>query len=524
MIQKKLHQLFQLFAQDKYLCVVSLASIVSIVIVAFTAGFGLGPDGNEYIAASFQLFDSEKYGLPTNYISFALSIMIRALYETNNLVLIRIVWHFIPAFLVPIILYMSLKPFHKKAACCSAVLLAFDFNSMYYFSRICSEAPYIVMMSLLLLSFSRLLMGVRLTSNALLNGICIFLISVIRAAGRYLLVFVAPFYWLFFRKKKFLLLIFIGFFIPYLCFSLAVSPLETKQFPSSIPFLSFARNNDLINGDTNEHVHHLVDHIEAHYLEGKLTDKNRERMITDIESSRIIMSLLLVDIGWADLSDGYGKIVQNTALESFKEATPQQWLKLIKKSAGYFIKYLIFNKIDTVFNFSSTVHHFTPKLLPLGVKKHIIEFEKRWGLPLKEEFKEYYYKKYTMLDLSVFKQTRGYLWAYKIFYNINRGMIVLCSIFVFLLALMLLTFRYKQHYHYWLMSVFGFIVLVYNFCGTLLFGIQERYRAPMDLFILIPIGWFIAEMLLTQWRGKYLKKAVMVMFLVICMFLNYKVI
>lgn len=260
---------------DKLFIILIVASLFSIYLISVSVGFTMGPDGNEYIASGYQLFQPNVYGRANTYIPPLYPVFLKLLFLTKNLFLFKLFHHYLLSLLTIVLIYLSIKPFDRIVAFVCALITVFDFNIMIYFSLVSTESFYIFFLSLMLFSFSLMVNNPQKISNIYLNGIVLFILMLIRTAGIFLSVFLIPFYLIYFKSFKLIKHFLIAFLIPTLLYLFIWNNIGLVNFPKSLFPLYFAQYNQLLNYEEDENFRDFVDTTEKTYFKNTLSVKKK---------------------------------------------------------------------------------------------------------------------------------------------------------------------------------------------------------------------------------------------------------
>jgi hypothetical protein len=503
---------------DRYLLFLIAASIFSIYFISTSLGFRMGPDGSEYIATGYQIFHPEIYGYPTAYISPFYPIILRTLFLFNNLLIFKF-FHYFLAFLVPLMIYFALKPFHRLTAFLTAIIVVFDFNSMFHFTTVCVENLYIFSLVFLLFSFCRLLDNPHKLVNIYLHGLSLFFVFIIRAAGRYLFIFLLPFYYIFYLKsRKTFVHLMMSFLIPYVIYIFLISNIQYNKFPTAIAPLTFFRYNNLIHYDKNESFRQLVDLVEEIYFEKRLPKEGKRKFIKDMENYDVYTSVLLVDIGWSGYPEEFEELINRSLRNSLSDISLLELFKTFKTIFASFLVYNKFNPLGSVYNFYTPLKNLKSNYKDEVAFKRKL-FKERYGGDIRRKIIKYYYNKYSKINYDILYQDKTNPANLPFLFRVNRVFILLFTYFVYLLAMIIITLSKKEAKTIFIVSLFGLIIIIYHFLATMLFVVQERYRAPVDMFYFIPIGWLYAKLFIRQGWSKC-KKMIVIFLLLFCIILN----
>lgn len=509
----KINRLFSSFFEDRHLLLIVAASLLSIYIVSSSVGFTMGPDGNEYISSGFQLFQPQIYGRANTYIPPLYPIYLKLLFLLNNLFVFKLSHHYFMALLSIILFYLAIKPFSKSAAFIGALIFVFDFNAMIYFSLVSTESLYILCFCLLLFSLSRLIRDRSSLFNIYLFGLILFVSMLVRTAGMFLFIFLIPFLIFYFRSLRLLKHLAIAFLIPALAFTLIWNNINLVKFPKSMYLLFFAQYNQLLDYNRDANFNKLVDLTEKTYFTHRLEKSKKEVFIKDMQRYFTPASSILFYMGMSGCPEEMKRLISESDKEGIKNASAY---KLFKNVFAMFLVFNKFNFLGEIYNLYAPLEYKNPSI---AVEQDFNnEFSRYGGLP-KKEFVDYRYKKYILVDNSILYIDKRNEKSLSIMFAINRKFILFFSFFVYFASLIFLVFNYKTNNNLALLSVFGLLVIIYSYLMSILPVAQERYRAVVDLFYFIPIGWMYSSVFTKKFwvkKNNYL----FVILLLSCIFLN----
>lgn len=509
--------------EDKYLLIVVALSICSIGIVSLANTFTMGPDGIEYIAPGHQLFQPDIYGISSTYIA--------PLYPTFSRIMFffKAAWVYLwfqllLGFLVPVIIYISLKPFDKTAAFVTAAITSLNFNNIFHFPLVCPEPFYTFLLSIILFSFCRLLKNPNRLTNIYLYCFSFILLALTRSAGVYLFLFTLPFLAVYFKSWKIIKRVIAGLLIPWLLYILIWNNLGLVKFPQSLYLLFFAQRNGLVDYERGSYIKQLVDVTEKIYFKEELPEKGKKRFITDMENYYTDASVILFYSAISPHPDEFNKAVVNTVKESLsmdKILSRKLFIRNIVDAINFSSFKLLERTYSYIFNSPQMFGLDYNNYIESGLKDMDQRYKEKYGAYPEDEYIKFRYRKYAKIDYSMlFQKTRNPTAAFVMLY-INRIFIPMFTFFVFFLSFILIILQPKNEKEklFSLTSIFGLILIGGSTLVALLPGGHERYRTVLDLFYFIPVGWLYAN-LLRKGVWSVRKKIVIIFLLVLCIFLN----
>ncbi len=492
---------------DRFFCVLALVSGFMVYLMGQGIGFTIGPDGNDYVGVAFQLFDFKKYGAPTDYVGPFYAAFLRVLFALGGGWVFPIFHHYLPAFFVPLIVYFALKPFYQPAAFFCGLFLALDVNSMFHFSTICSEAPYIFWLAVVLWSFCRLLRNPQNPMAAYGHGLSLVMLTLTRAAGRFLFIVLLPFYAWVFRSKKTLIRLILIFFIPLIAISLIIKAnVPLLKFPSAIVPLTFLRSYGMVNPES-KNLHRMMEEAEKVYFERPLSPEARQLLFDDLLDGNWRGSNLLFDVAWSEHPPEFDAAVSAAFWEAATNLKPKNFFKIMKIYRKGIYVHSEFTPVTMIYtNIFPYEGERPPYVGKAGVESRISEYQNRYGVPIRKALVESFYKKYCPTDYHDFNLFKPHAWATIALGRISIIFPFLVQRWVFFLAVFFLFVRGREEKfkEYRTVAVFGLILFIYNFALTMLFGPHERYRAPMDMFYFIPTAWLYAFLIFDKnWKSPW---------------------